>query len=58
MAFCKSCGEEVEELTVVNVDGKRKKLCADCAEDIERDEAIARESESAVQQMMGFKGRR
>ncbi len=58
MAFCKGCGEEVEELVVVNVEGKRKKLCSDCAEDIERDAAIARESESAVQQMMGFKGRR
>jgi protein-arginine kinase activator protein McsA len=58
MAFCKGCGEEVEELVVVTVSGKRKKVCEDCAEDINRDEAIAKESESVVQQMMGFKGRR
>jgi len=43
---------------VVTVAGKRKKMCEECAEDSERDEAIARESESVVQQMMGFKGRR
>ena len=58
MAFCKACGEEADELVVVIVDGKRKKLCEDCAEDNERDQAIAQESESVVQQMMGFKGRR
>lgn len=58
MAFCKGCGEEVEELVAVMVSGKRKKVCEDCADDINRDEAIAKESESAVQQMMGFKGRR
>ncbi len=58
MAFCKTCGEDVEELVVVTVDAKRKKMCEDCAEDAQRDEAVARESESIVQQMMGFKGRR
>jgi ribosome-binding protein aMBF1 (putative translation factor) len=58
MAFCKGCGEEVEELVAVMVNGKRKKVCEDCADDINRDEAIAKESESVVQQMMGFKGRR
>ena len=58
MAFCKVCAEEVDELVVVTVAGKRKKMCEECAEDSERDEAIARESESVVQQMMGFKGRR
>jgi ribosome-binding protein aMBF1 (putative translation factor) len=58
MPVCKSCGDEVDELVTVSVAGKRKKLCEDCAEDAERSDAIAEESESVVQGMMGFKGRR
>lgn len=58
MPICKACGEEVDELVAVEVDGKRKRLCEDCAEEAERDQAIAEESEAVVQQMMGFKGRR
>lgn len=58
MAICKACGEEVDELIPVEVEGRRKRLCEDCAEDAERNEAIARESEAVVQNMMGFKGRR
>jgi ribosome-binding protein aMBF1 (putative translation factor) len=58
MAVCKSCGEEVEELVAVKIDGKTKRLCEDCADAARADEAVAEESEAAVQQMMGFKGRR
>lgn len=58
MATCKGCGEDVEELVSVQVDGKKKKLCEECAELAEEQGAIAEESEAAVQQMMGFKGRR
>lgn len=58
MPLCKSCEEEVDELVSVTVDGKRRRLCEDCAEEAERNQDIARESESAIQQMMGFKGRR
>jgi hypothetical protein len=58
MPICKSCGEEVDELVPVVVGGKRKKLCEDCAEDAEREDRIAEESEAVVQNMMGFKGRR
>ena len=58
MAVCKSCGDEVEELVSVSVGGKTKKLCESCAEEAEQNEAIAEESEAAVQNMMGFKGRR
>lgn len=58
MPICKSCEEEVDELVSVTVDGKRRRLCEDCAEEAEREQDIARESESAIQQMMGFKGRR
>ncbi len=58
MPTCKSCGEDVDELVVVKVDGKNKKLCEDCA-DLAREQAeVAEASESVVQDMMGFKGRR
>jgi ribosome-binding protein aMBF1 (putative translation factor) len=58
MPICKGCGEEVEELVTVKVDGKSKKLCEDCAETSAEKEAVAEESEAVVQNMMGFKGRR
>lgn len=58
MPVCKGCGEEVDELVSVNIVGKRKKLCEECAEDAEHEAEMAEESEAAVQQMMGFKGRR
>jgi hypothetical protein len=58
MAKCKGCGEDADELVAVKVDGKSQKLCADCAEQAEERETVARESESAVQNMMGYKGRR
>jgi len=55
---CKACGEEVDELVSVKVDGKRKKLCEDCAEEIRAGQAVAEESEAVIQNMMGFRGRR
>ena len=58
MPVCKGCKEEVDELTSVKVDGRTRKLCEDCVELAEEQQAIAEESEAAVQQMMGFKGRR
>jgi ribosome-binding protein aMBF1 (putative translation factor) len=58
MPTCKSCGEEADELLTVKVEGRSKRLCEDCAEKVEEGEKIAEASEAAVQQMMGFKGRR
>lgn len=58
MATCKECGDEVDELVSVRVDGKRKKMCQDCADRVKQDDEVAQESESVVQGMMGFKGRR
>lgn len=58
MPVCRGCGDEVDELKTVSVDGKKKKLCEDCADRIAAEGAIAEESEAVVQQMMGFKGRR
>lgn len=58
MPVCKSCGEEVDELVSVKIDGKTKKLCESCAEEAQASDAVREESESVVQNMMGFKGRR
>lgn len=58
MPTCRMCKDEVDELVSVKVDGRRMKVCEDCAERIEEEGLIAKESESVIQGMMGFKGRR
>lgn len=58
MAVCKGCGEDADELVTVAVDGKKKKLCEQCAEEAAEKEQIAEQSEAVVQNMMGFQGRR
>lgn len=58
MPTCRSCDDEVDELITVKVDGRRLKLCEDCAERAQEEQEIAELSESVVQDMMGFKGRR
>jgi hypothetical protein len=58
MPVCKSCGEEVDELVSTRIGGRTKKVCSDCAERAEEEEAVGQESEAAVQRMMEFKGRR
>jgi len=52
------CKDEVDELVTAMIGGKRKKVCEDCGDRAKESEAIAQESESVVQNMMGFKGRR
>lgn len=58
MALCKQCGDEADELFSVKVNGKTKKVCEGCADELKAAEEVAEASESAVQGMMGFKGRR
>ena len=58
MATCKQCGDEAEALVTVKVDGKAKKMCEDCADRARAEAEVAEQSEAAVQNMMGFKGRR
>lgn len=58
MPICKACGDEVDELHKVMVGRSSKKVCEDCADRLREETEIAQESESVVQQMMGFKGRR
>ena len=58
MPTCRECKDEVETLKTVSSGGKKVKVCEDCADRLEQESQVAEESESAVQQMMGFKGRR
>ncbi len=58
MATCKQCGEDVDALVTVKVAGRSKKMCEECADRAREETEIAKESESVVQNMMGFKGRR
>ncbi len=58
MPTCKQCDNEVDALVSVKVDGTAKKLCEDCADRAREQAEVAEASESVVQNMMGFKGRR
>ena len=58
VATCKSCGDEAEQLVTVKVGGKSRKVCEDCADRLKEEADVAEQSESVVQSMMGFKGRR
>jgi hypothetical protein len=58
MPACPVCKEDVAEMKIENIGGKKKKMCEECAERARETEAVAEESEAVVQQMMGFTGRR
>ena len=58
MPVCRECGDEVDELFRVKVEGRTVRLCEDCADRAREEAEIAEESEAVIQDMMGFKGRR
>ncbi len=58
MPICRSCEDEVDELVSVKAAGRRMKVCEDCAERLLEEAEIAEMSESVIQDMMGYKGRR
>lgn len=58
MATCRECKDEVDKLVSVKVTGKARKVCTDCADRLREAGEIAEASESVVQGMMGYKGRR
>ena len=58
MPTCKQCDNDVDALVSVKVEGKAKKMCEDCADRVREQAEVAEASESVVQNMMGFKGRR
>jgi hypothetical protein len=58
MPTCKQCGEEADALVTVKIAGKAKKMCEECGDRAREQAEVAEQSESVVQNMMGFKGRR
>ncbi len=58
MPTCRECENEVEELVKVKIGKKTLKLCEDCADRAREEQQVAEDSESVIQDMMGFKGRR
>ena len=58
MPTCKGCNDDVDKLVAVKIAGKVKKLCEDCADRAREEGEIAEASETVMQGMMGFKGRR
>lgn len=53
---CPRCGEEVDELVVVQTHGKRVKACEDCASALQEEAEIAEDATSAMKGMMEYKG--
>jgi len=58
MPTCRECGDDVDELFKVKVEGRAVRLCEDCADRAREDAEIAEASEGVIQDMMGYKGRR
>ena len=54
---CKLCGEETDELVVVEVKGKKKKACEDCASKVNEEGEIAEGALGAMRGMMEYKGK-
>lgn len=54
---CKLCGEQVEELVTVQVKGRKRKVCEDCAGRLAEEGEIADAALGAVRDMMGYKGK-
>jgi hypothetical protein len=58
MDKCRECNNEVDALVTVRVDGKRRRMCQDCADRQRESEIVAVESEGVIREMMGFRGKR
>ena len=54
---CQGCKEEVDQLSIVRVGGRKKKYCEDCRDRHLEQEEVAAEAEGAMQSMMEYKGR-
>ena len=58
MPTCRECNDEVPKLVSVKIEGKVRKVCADCKDRLREAGEVAEASEGVIQGMMGFKGRR
>ena len=58
MPVCKSCDSEVETLLSVKIEGRTKKVCEECADRAREEAELGEAGEAAMENMMGYKGRR
>lgn len=58
MPLCKICDDEVDELFAIKEGRRVIQGCEDCIDRLREEAEIAELSESVVQEMMGFRGRR
>jgi len=58
MPICKICEDEVDELFAIKEGRRVIRGCEDCIDRLREEAEIAEMSESVIQDMMGFKGRR
>lgn len=54
---CRGCEEEVDEVFTIKVRGRNKKLCEECLEVAQEEAEIEDSANSAMKDMMGFKGK-
>jgi len=58
MPVCKMCEDEVDELFSLREGRRIIRGCEDCIDRLREEAEIAEMSESVIQDMMGFRGRR
>jgi hypothetical protein len=56
MYECQMCGDEIDEIFRVEVEGRVRRVCEDCADRLREEREIAEESADVLREMMGFRG--
>lgn len=54
---CKECGNTVDELHVVRVRGRERRVCEECVERLSESSEIEDGALGAMREMMGYRGR-
>jgi ribosome-binding protein aMBF1 (putative translation factor) len=54
---CKSCGNDVDELRAIQVRGRERRVCEECAERLAETAEIEDAATGAMREMMGYRGR-
>ncbi|MFO8073606.1 MAG: hypothetical protein R6V85_17235 [Polyangia bacterium] len=56
MYECQMCGDEIDEVFRVEVEGRVRRICEDCADRLREEREIAEEGADVLREMMGFRG--
>lgn len=54
---CQACGETDDDLEILMIGKKKRRLCETCAEEAKEELELGAEAESAMQSMMEYRGR-